>query len=935
MIGGIALLGLLGAGTPEVRAAAPPGSVISRTFSVADGLPEAGVRDLAMGAPGELFVGTEAGVMRFDGDSFTRLPDPPGLSDTTVRALGYADGWLVVQSAGGLWQVRDGVSTTLELGELRERHAAVAPGRNGTMLVATRQGLIRLQPDGSRAVVFPLSGDATPRAVLEDETGIWLGADAGLMRWEGGQLTERGALSVRALLPDPDGMLVGAQEGLFRVDGTPVPVGRSCFVTDLARLRDGRVAASCGDGVRVGRPDEEWQVIGQAQGLPGHVVTAAAADGEGQLWLGLLGQGLVRLSNLTTRLWDRSSGLPSAQVNGLANAGEDLLVAVMGAGLRVGPDLVPRRFDAGEGSGHEHFRIGSDGRGGVYATHWQAIQRLTPLPAMQVPGSENLEGEYLLDSDGTLWVRNVHHGFLASLGAQPSRLVGVPAGLAFARLRSSPIAPLHAADVRGVFWRFERGRFAPVGQLPQACPESEVACLGERCWVACKGGTFVGSAAGFERLADAPYDLGNLMAAEGEVWATTPDSLIRLHPAPLVIGPMQGLPSVGFRNSGEGLARLGPWLVAITDQGVLWVRPTDYEAAPTAPSARIAGVEREGVAALDLARLDPGLLSVLLGDDSLADEAQLAFRFRLDQGSWSSPVHEHRLQLAGLAPGAHSLEVQASRAGGPWSPTPASLAFTILPPWHQRADVRLAAILVVALGVGGIWRERTRRLSEQLQHLREQESIRQTFGRFVTAEIAEDALAGRLPTVGETRTVTVLFADLRGFTALSERLEAPVLVEVLNLWLAAMVREIEARGGGVNKFMGDAVVALFGAPRPLQDAEDRAVETALAMVAATEALGPELEARYGVRLRVGVGVNSGEVVAGPVGAPSRMEYTVIGEAVNVAARLESLTRDLDADVLVSDATVRRLRRSAPLAPAGEHTLRGLVRPVLVWAARRA
>ena len=150
---------------------------------------------------------------------------------------------------------------------------------------------------------------------------------------------------------------------------------------------------------------------------------------------------------------------------------------------------------------------------------------------------------------------------------------------------------------------------------------------------------------------------------------------------------------------------------------------------------------------------------------------------------------------------------------------------------------------------------------------------------------------------------------------------------LLNAWLTEMVAAIEAEGGVVNKFIGDAVVAIFGAPRAQPDHAERAVRAARRMAAATRAVAE----RHGQALRAGVGVNSGTVIAGPVGAASRMEYTVIGEVVNVAARVEALTRTLDVDVLVADDTVARLG-SHGLRDRGTHALKGVPTPVRVWEA---
>ena len=247
--------------------------------------------------------------------------------------------------------------------------------------------------------------------------------------------------------------------------------------------------------------------------------------------------------------------------------------------------------------------------------------------------------------------------------------------------------------------------------------------------------------------------------------------------------------------------------------------------------------------------------------------------------------------------------------------------------------MRLGAALLLALGVGAWQRERARRLAAQLARAEEALAFRQVFGRFVTPEVAEEALSGRLGRAGQCREVTVLMADLRGFTPMTEALPPEELVRLLNAWLTRMVEAIEAEGGTVDKFVGDAVMAIFNAPRTQPDHADRALRAARAMVRATRALAEEARARHGVALGAGVGIASGEAIVGPVGSDARMEYTAIGEPVNLAARVEALTRKLDADVLLAESTRARLRDPAGLEPAGAHRLKGIAEPVAVWAWR--
>ncbi|MBI3297264.1 MAG: HAMP domain-containing protein [Elusimicrobia bacterium] len=193
--------------------------------------------------------------------------------------------------------------------------------------------------------------------------------------------------------------------------------------------------------------------------------------------------------------------------------------------------------------------------------------------------------------------------------------------------------------------------------------------------------------------------------------------------------------------------------------------------------------------------------------------------------------------------------------------------------------------------------------NSMIDGLREKERIRSVLRKAVSKEIADELLKkGPIELGGEERTVTVLFSDIRGFTTISEGLPPKELVSQLNAYFKRMARAIEPHRGVIDKFVGDAIMALFGVPLSGPDDAAGAQRAALAMLAALAELNVERRAAGQPDWRIGVGLNSGAVVAGTLGSEERWSYTVIGDAVNLASRLEGLTKHYGAGVVVSRAT---------------------------------
>lgn len=220
------------------------------------------------------------------------------------------------------------------------------------------------------------------------------------------------------------------------------------------------------------------------------------------------------------------------------------------------------------------------------------------------------------------------------------------------------------------------------------------------------------------------------------------------------------------------------------------------------------------------------------------------------------------------------------------------------------------------------------------QGLAERERLKDTFGRFTNPAIAEQAMRGELALGGETKETTVFFSDIRSFTAISEKLSPSEVVSFLNDYMTRMVECVNATNGVVDKFIGDAVMAVWGAPVSSGSAAQDALNCIRAALMMRHSLMEFNVGRGSVKkpiIRIGCGINTGSVVAGQIGSKKRMEYTVIGDAVNFASRTEALNKPLGTDILVTENTYVLVKDHIIAEEMPSVTVKGKEKPVRMYA----
>ncbi|HET7022100.1 MAG TPA: adenylate/guanylate cyclase domain-containing protein [Xanthobacteraceae bacterium] len=239
---------------------------------------------------------------------------------------------------------------------------------------------------------------------------------------------------------------------------------------------------------------------------------------------------------------------------------------------------------------------------------------------------------------------------------------------------------------------------------------------------------------------------------------------------------------------------------------------------------------------------------------------------------------------------------------------------------------RSAVIFACGVLAGAVGVQLRRQFEASIAAATARDHVTNLFGQHVSPQVVDRLLAAGSTTSSDARQVAVMFVDIRGFTAAARTRAPQEVVDRLDAAFAVLVEIVDRNGGIVNKFLGDGFLALFGAPFDDPDAARRAVTAAREMLAAIE----QHNVRSDWPLRIGIGLHFGNVVAGNVGSPRRKEYTVIGDTVNLASRIEGLNKQFGSQLLISDAVRQAIGQDVDATPLGDVAIRGYEQPVRVW-----
>jgi ligand-binding sensor domain-containing protein/class 3 adenylate cyclase len=903
-------------------------------------LPQATVQAIVQTRDGYLWLGTQEGLVRFDGVTFS----PQNGVDTNGFAEA-SDGTLWMSTYSGLTSLKGGVFRrfTTAQGLCSDRVNALSLDASGALWLATTAGLNRMQ--GGRMTTFTTKDGLPTDEVVDVLCGrgdlVWLATRAGLVRYEQGRFTT---------YTRKDGLPTDDVSRLFQDSEGTLWIGTNGG--GLCALRKGR-----------------FDVYGVRDGLASGEISALHEDRDGNLWVGTKSAGLVRMHGGKFEAYTVKEGLSE---NGVWSLFEDregsLWVGTFGGGLNRLKDEKFTTYDTSVGlcnntawavyeGSDQTLWIGTDtGLNALRDGKFTAYRTKDGLPNESIP-------TVIEDRDSALWV-GTDGGGLARLKDGRMTVVGMAQGL------SNPRVFCLAEDSRGGLWigtnggglnLLKDGKITVLTKKDGLSDNYIRALLEDRqgnLWIGTNGG-------GLNRYRDGKFTVytikdglaGDLVRAlyedrEGNLWIGTRDGgLGRYRDGKFsAIRAKDGLfGDIVYQILEDGRRNL--WMSC--NRGVFRVAKQDLDdfAAGKIPAIRCVaygkadgmkspecngGTQPAGCKSRDGRLWFPTIRGVVTVDPQRmrlnevpppvaveafrADEKPMAlgaglvvpagtdrFEFRFTALSLQSPGkvrfryfleghdrkwneleggRERVASYTNLPPGPYTFRVKACNNDGLWNEEGASLAFRLKPKFRQ-TPLFYALVILGILLLGGTL---THIAGIALENLR----IGRSLTRYHSRQVIENLRASKggegIVLSSERRMITILFADLLGFSSFSDRREAEVVDRVINEYLTEMAALIEAQGGTVARFMGDGIMAFFGAPAQMEPQVQarRAVAAGVAMQEKMAELAQKwLASGLDHALKLRVGISQDYATVGNFGSKDLMEYTAIGSAVNLAARLET------------------------------------------------
>ncbi len=220
--------------------------------------------------------------------------------------------------------------------------------------------------------------------------------------------------------------------------------------------------------------------------------------------------------------------------------------------------------------------------------------------------------------------------------------------------------------------------------------------------------------------------------------------------------------------------------------------------------------------------------------------------------------------------------------------------------------------------------------ARMIKGLKESEVIKESFGKYITQEIRDEILAGQVPLDGEMMRATLLFSDLRDFTPFVESTHPKRVVSIMNQYFSEMAEAIKQHHGLILQYVGDEIEAVFGAPVPYSDHPDMAARAALEMKRRLEFLNQRLKEQGVDPFRHGIGIHTGAVLAGIIGSKERSSYALVGDTVNLASRIQGLTRDFSCDIIMSQTTSDLVTGAYQMEPLSPMKVKGRSQEVMLY-----